>query len=98
MAASIDPDMFEKQYGQAYTANETWNAIPDSDSELYPWSADSTYIQEPPFFTEMTADVQPISIGGFAGKKITLWDIILLLFVMIRVSNSHLSIAYFMHV
>ena len=57
--------MFEKQYGQAYTSNETWNAIPDSESELYPWSADSTYIQEPPFFTEMTADVQPISnIGG----------------------------------
>ncbi|MEM9774154.1 MAG: aconitate hydratase AcnA [Chloroflexota bacterium] len=65
VTSSIDPDMFEKQYGQAYTANETWNAIPDSESELYPWSADSTYIQEPPFFTEMTADIQPISnIGG----------------------------------
>ena len=59
--ASIDPDMFEKQYGQAYSSNETWNAIPTSESEIYPWNADSTYIQEPPFFTEMTAEVLPIT-------------------------------------
>ncbi|MFT5196658.1 MAG: aconitate hydratase [Cellvibrionaceae bacterium] len=65
VAASIDPDMFEKQYGTAYTSNETWNEIPTSDSEIYPWNPESTYIQEPPFFTEMTAEVLPITnIGG----------------------------------
>ncbi len=60
VAASIDPDMFEKQYGRAYSSNETWNAIPSSESELYPWDPDSTYIQEPPFFVDLTPEVKPI--------------------------------------
>lgn len=58
---SLHPEMFLKQYGNTYTANETWNAIPTSGGELYDWDAASTYIQEPPFFTDLTLDVQPIS-------------------------------------
>ncbi len=57
---SLQPEMFLKQYGHTYTANETWNAIPTSGGELYDWDAASTYIQEPPFFTDLTLDVQPI--------------------------------------
>ncbi len=60
VTASIDPGMFEKEYGEAYTSNETWNAIPTSSSELYPWDPDSTYIQEPPFFLDLTPEVRPI--------------------------------------
>jgi len=52
--ASISPEQFEKQYGRVYTGNETWNAVPVSEADAYEWSDESTYIQEPPFFTEMT--------------------------------------------
>ncbi len=61
VTASIDPDMFEAQYGQAYSSNETWNAVPTSESELYPWDDASTYIQEPPFFVDLTREVKPIT-------------------------------------
>ena len=61
VTASIDPGMFEDRYGQAYSANETWNAVPTSESELYPWDEASTYIQEPPFFVDLTPEVKPIT-------------------------------------
>ncbi|MCB9418375.1 MAG: aconitate hydratase AcnA [Ardenticatenaceae bacterium] len=65
VAASLTPDMFREQYGNVFSANETWNQIPISGGEIYDWNPDSTYVQEPPFFTTLTPDVAPIgNIGG----------------------------------
>ncbi len=61
IAASLTPEMFRRQYGNTYTENEQWNAIPESNSELYPWDPNSTYIQEPPFFVDMRREVRPIA-------------------------------------
>lgn len=61
VASSVSPDMFEKQYGEALTSNEMWNAIAVSGGELYEWSDASTYIQEPPFMTDLTPQVDPIA-------------------------------------
>lgn len=61
VAASIKPEMFAEQYGNVFDANPTWNAIDSGDSEVYGWDADSTYIQEPPFFVDMTVDPAPIA-------------------------------------
>ncbi|KAA3643041.1 MAG: aconitate hydratase AcnA [Chloroflexi bacterium] len=58
--ASIGPDMFTERYGDVYTGNNTWNKIPSPDSQLYEWSEESTYIQEPPFFEGLTLDVPPV--------------------------------------
>jgi len=60
VSSTLTPEMFRAQYGEAYTANETWNAISGEDSAIYSWDDSSTYIQEPPFFEELTLDVQPI--------------------------------------
>ncbi len=57
---ALDREAFIASYSGLETSNETWNAIKMTDSALYPWNEDSTYIQEPPFFTDMTLDVQPI--------------------------------------
>ncbi|MEM7113328.1 MAG: aconitate hydratase AcnA [Chloroflexota bacterium] len=59
--AALEPEMFVNQYGNAYDQNEEWNKIPESNSELYPWDEESTYIQEPPFFVGMAPDTTPIS-------------------------------------
>jgi aconitate hydratase len=63
VAQAVKPEMYQAKYADVYTGNQTWNAIQGGDSEIYGWTSDSTYIQEPPFFTEMTAevpDIQPI--------------------------------------
>jgi aconitate hydratase len=62
---SIQPAMFHKHYGLVFDGNDTWNAIPGADSQVYAWDADSTYIQEPPFFRDLTPDLPPLqSIAG----------------------------------
>ena len=65
MAEALSPDMFNKEYGNVFTGNETWNLIPTSGGELYQWNEDSTYIQEPPFFDGLSGEVKPIeNING----------------------------------
>ncbi|RMH01143.1 MAG: aconitate hydratase AcnA [Chloroflexi bacterium] len=57
---SLNPEMFKKEYSNVYTGNEMWNKIPTRGGELYDWDPDSTYIQEPPFFVDLTPEVSPI--------------------------------------
>ncbi|HEV2178278.1 MAG TPA: aconitate hydratase AcnA [Terriglobia bacterium] len=60
MGRSIRPEMFRRSYGNVWDGNPTWNAIPVAGGALYDWRPDSTYIQEPPFFTELSRDPKPI--------------------------------------
>jgi aconitate hydratase len=60
VAVALDPAMFKEQYADVFTGNETWNTIPSPDATgLYEWNPDSTYIQEPPFWAELTEEVPP---------------------------------------
>ncbi|MEQ9406650.1 MAG: aconitate hydratase AcnA [Fuerstiella sp.] len=61
IAESMTPEMFEQQYSKATVGPEEWQAIRSSDSDLYEWNADSTYVQEPPFFVDMAPQPEPIS-------------------------------------
>lgn len=56
---SVNAEMFELRYQDVYTGNERWNDIPIDGGALYQWSDDSTYIQEPPFFVDLTPDLPP---------------------------------------
>ncbi|HUF38499.1 MAG TPA: aconitate hydratase AcnA [Anaerolineales bacterium] len=61
ITTSVRPAMFVEKYSNVFDGNETWNAIPAADSaDLYNWDEASTYIQEPPFFTDLTPEVRPI--------------------------------------
>ncbi len=57
---SLKPDLFRQQYANVFTGNEQWNEVPISGGELYAWSPDSTYIQEPTFFQEMGTELPPV--------------------------------------
>jgi aconitate hydratase len=56
MESCVLPEMFEKQYSNAFTSNEKWNAIEVASGDLYQWVEASTYIQRPPFLEGITAD------------------------------------------
>ena len=58
---AIRPEMFAKMYGNVWNGNEEWNRIPVSGGSLYPWEESSTYIQEPPFFTNLSREIPEIS-------------------------------------
>ena len=55
---SLSPQMYLDQYGDTYTGNLQWNAIPSTDEAVYMWDDSSTYIQEPPFFIDMPVEPQ----------------------------------------
>lgn len=57
---SIDPEMFIDKYANVFTGNETWNAISAGGGDLYHWEPESTYIQEPPFFVDLSPEPRPI--------------------------------------
>jgi aconitate hydratase len=57
---ALSPRMFKEQYGNVYQGNPAWNAIPSTDEAVYRWNEDSTYIQEPPFFINMSPQPQPV--------------------------------------
>lgn len=50
----VRPEMFRENYARVFDANERWNQIPSPDDEIYTWNPESTYIQEPPYFINMT--------------------------------------------
>ncbi|GGJ01429.1 aconitate hydratase [Alicyclobacillus cellulosilyticus] len=53
----ITPEMFKKRYEGVFTSNERWNALETAVGEMYAWDPNSTYIQEPPFFAGLSADL-----------------------------------------
>ena len=68
IASSIKPEMFTRSYGNAFDGNPQWNAIPVSDGALYPWRADSTYIQNPPFFENL--ELEPAALTEIRGARV----------------------------
>jgi len=63
----ISPDQYKTQYANVFTGNPTWNAVPVSKSELYKWDEASTYIQNPPFFENMSHD--PPGFSSITGAR-----------------------------
>jgi len=57
---SVKPEMFVKEYSGIEESNETWNAIIIPEGSIYEWNAVSTYIQEPPFFADLTSEIPSI--------------------------------------
>ncbi len=61
VAETTDPEIYRKVYGDIGNLNPKWNALPLVEGDVFNWDADSTYIQEPPFFREMSAEAPPLS-------------------------------------
>jgi len=51
MSSALSPEVFRRLYTDFATQNPKWNEIPSTIGEVYDWDESSTYIQEPPFFT-----------------------------------------------
>jgi aconitate hydratase len=56
----VKPEFYKEEYEGIETSNETWNNIDIPKGSVYTWEDESTYIQEPPFFTDLTPEVPDI--------------------------------------
>ena len=68
MQAALKPEIFRKLYSDFANQNPKWNEIPANTGDLYEWDADSTYIQEPPFFENFS--LEPGNITPIEGARV----------------------------
>jgi aconitate hydratase len=60
--------MFRASYGDVYTGDEEWRALPVPEGDRYAWEAASTYVKRPPYFDGMTLD--PPAVGDIRGARV----------------------------
>lgn len=57
MATSLTPEMFKSRYADVFKGPEEWQKIKTTESFNFAWQDNSTYIKNPPFFTNMSLDL-----------------------------------------
>ncbi len=67
MASALKPEVFKALYSDFTSQNPKWNEIPSSVGNVYDWDRESTYIQEPPFFTDFS--LEPGTIAEIKGAR-----------------------------
>jgi aconitate hydratase len=62
--ASVTPEQFEREYGRIFDGDDRWRSLPTPEGPVYAWDPDSTYVQEPPFFSNGATRHQAGDIVG----------------------------------
>jgi aconitate hydratase len=60
VAKAVTPEVFAKNYAHVFEGDERWRGLSNSTGPLFEWDSNSTYIQEPPFFKDMSPEPMPI--------------------------------------
>ncbi|MCE4949476.1 aconitate hydratase AcnA [Staphylococcus hominis] len=67
----VTPELFKEEYKNVYNNNEMWNEIDVTDSPLYDFDPNSTYIQNPTFFQGLSkkpGTIEPLKDLRVMGK------------------------------
>jgi aconitate hydratase len=68
LEAQVGGEMFRKTYGNVFDGNPTWNAVPVPAGDLFDFKDESTYIQDPPFFQDLTKE--PLPLTDLVGARV----------------------------
>ena len=79
VSESLKPEMFKRQYADVFTGTDAWKELPTPKAEggRYAWDPESTYVAEPPFFTNLAdepaplADIEGARVLAFRGDTVT---------------------------
>ncbi len=58
---SVRSEMFQSKYAEVFAGDEHWNSLPTPEGDLYEWDQSSTYVKNPPYFTDMTVKPEPVA-------------------------------------
>ena len=64
----VTAEMFRKRYSDVFKGDEHWQAISIEGGETYGWNSTSTYVQNPPYFEDMSMEPKPVT--NVAGAKV----------------------------
>jgi aconitate hydratase len=65
---SVRTEHFREQYAGVFDGDADWRALPIPDGNRYEWDEASTYVRQPPFFTNMSRNPEPLS--NFHGARV----------------------------
>jgi aconitate hydratase len=57
---NVKAELFRKTYSDVFKGDLRWMGIPTPEGDLYSWDKMSTYVQKPPYFDGMKAELDPI--------------------------------------
>ena len=57
----LRPEMYSGRYANVFAGPEQWQAIGSGSGMTYGWNSGSTYVQNPPFFADMSAEPSPVA-------------------------------------
>lgn len=60
MSEFVTKETFQQEYENIFFSNDTWNDIQTTDEALYSFDEESTYIQNPPYFENMSLEIEDI--------------------------------------
>jgi len=75
--ASINQDMFQREYAKAFEGDANWQGMPVPTGDIYVWDSKSTYIKRPPYFDNMVdpetsvQDLRAMRVLALLGDSIT---------------------------
>jgi aconitate hydratase len=73
----VTPEMYRRRYADVFAGDARWAKVQASSGLTYGWQASSTYVQNPPYFTDMRmalsaiGDVRDARILAVLGDSIT---------------------------
>ncbi|QOJ31599.1 MAG: aconitate hydratase AcnA [Gammaproteobacteria bacterium] len=67
VSGSVDSRMFQSSYAGVFAGDANWQKVPTPSGDLYAWDAGSTYVQHPPYFTDMSR--KPQAVGDIRGAR-----------------------------
>jgi aconitate hydratase len=67
IGTNIDAGMFKKGYSSVFEGNDDWNKLDVPEGDIYEWNADSTYVQNPPYFVDMNREAE--SVADISGAR-----------------------------
>ncbi|SLN41928.1 Aconitate hydratase 1 [Pseudoruegeria aquimaris] len=67
---TVTREAFQAKYADVFKGDEKWQAVETTDQKTYDWPANSTYVQNPPYFRNMSKE--PGTISNIEGAKVLL--------------------------
>ena len=65
---TVTREAFQTKYADVFKGDEKWQGVETTDEKTYDWPPTSTYVQNPPYFRDMTMDTHDIE--NIEGAKI----------------------------
>ncbi|MBK7972132.1 MAG: aconitate hydratase AcnA [Deltaproteobacteria bacterium] len=66
--SSLSSESFRKTYGNVFAGDSRWRELAGTASDTYAWDANSTYVQNPPYFEGLAAE--PGSVSDIRGARV----------------------------